>query len=111
MTEHAASENLANELYDELCELSDQEWRRDCPRRETHEALDLEYPGEDGIVRVTTAYAINVSYNALGITCRQEFRQRDRIRIRRAFGEKWTNAQVVHCTPTVGGFKIGVRII
>ncbi len=110
MTDKTAAENLASELYDELCDTPVQEWRRDFTRRDTHEAIDLEYPTEDGM-DVVLAYALNVSVDSMGITCRQEFSKRDRVRVRRAFGETWTEAVVMHCTSTVGGYKIGLKII
>ena len=110
MTKKVTSENIASELYEELCESPEQEWRRDSSRRETYEALDLEYPTEEGM-KVILAYALNVSLDSLGISCREEFKPRDRVRIRRAFGENWSDAQVMHCTATIGGYKIGLKII
>ncbi len=110
MTKKAASENLASELFEELGELSEPEWRRGSPRRDTHEALDLEYPTEEGM-KVVLAYAINVAIDSMGITCREEFDQRDRVRVRRAFGETWSDARVMHCTPTIGGYKIGLKML
>ena len=110
MTEKAASPNLASELFEELCDGPAQEWRRDGARRDTHEAIDLEYPTEEGM-NVSLAYALNVAIDSMGITCRREFNKRDRVRVRRAVGETWTDAVVMHCTPTVGGYKIGLKMV
>ena len=51
----------------------------------------------------------DVTGEGLGIQCRVNFRERSELRIRLADQpDEFLDGVVVHCTETIGGFKIGI---
>ena len=59
-----------------------------------------------------TVRLFNVSENGVGLITRQELRDRDEIQMEPLddFGER-VALEVVHCTATLQGYKVGCRII
>ena len=103
--------NLARELYEESDDPEDAhvKTRRKEVRRVTpDEPIDLEI---DGKVYRFTAEARDAGTQSIGIVSKMPIKDGSYIRVRRASTEgEWNEAQVIHCTDTVGGYKIGLQI-
>ena len=103
-------DNLAGQLYDEADAETGaraDEWRRSSPRRTSDAPLEVRANG-----RILTAVAVNVGPDSLCVRVREGVREGDAIRVRRAYedGAPWYGAEVVHCTETLGGYKLGLRV-
>lgn len=98
--------NLTDELWGQAGPESTDgsaEYRRDCPRRCIGASLDLEVGGE-----MLLAKCRNVGEDSMSIFSRQ-FVGTHRVRVRIAMPQgMWHEACVVHCTETIGGYKVGL---
>ena len=89
-------------LWEESEEDTTQEYRRDVKRRGCSTKIDLWVNGN-----IIIGSARDVGINSLGITCRQHIGD-GKIFVRPAYSEDWIEMNVIHCTQTVSGFKIGL---
>lgn len=55
-------------------------------------------------------YTRDVSRDGVGLTCRERLDDESRVQLRRDSNDPWVPARVVHCTQTVGAFKIGIDL-
>ena len=98
--------NLTDELWEQAGpESTDNspEYRRDCPRRRIEISLDLDVGG-----KMLLARSRNVGEDSMGVFSRN-FVQAARVRVRVAIPQSmWYEACVVHCTETIGGYKVGL---
>jgi len=88
-------------LWEESEENTTQEFRRDTKRRECFAQIDLWVDGHIIIGNIR-----DVAINSLGITCRQHMD--GSVFVRLSYTEDWLEMNVVHCTQTISGFKIGL---
>lgn len=86
------------------------EWRRGEAR------LDICVQVEVKVLRTTAlspqpvgGRTLNVASDSLAIVCRTPIAAGSRVRVALPSG-RFCEADVVHCTQTVGGFKIGMRL-
>ncbi len=96
--------HLAAQLFERSEDAPQDEWRRSDARRELWELVDIEVER-----RVIKASARNVSPDSLGVICKKRIAIYANVRVRLASGGEWSDAQVAHCTETVGGFKVGLK--
>ncbi|MHC4442610.1 MAG: hypothetical protein ACYTBZ_21315 [Planctomycetota bacterium] len=103
--------DLVRELFDVASDPDDAHvrGRRSGARRVSlQEPLDLEIGGER---YPSIAVARDVGTDAIGITSNMPIEEHSRIRVRRALTlGQWSEASVIHCTETIGGYQIGLKI-
>lgn len=104
-------EKLASDLYAQAGPGSEEpapgEWRRGAGRRVIRVPVEIECPGK----RAMRAHTLNVSPDSMCVLSRDRLGAHERVRVRLAHepGAAWHAAAVVHCTETVGGFKVGLK--
>ena len=100
---------LAGELWQEAGpgseEPSPPEWRRDSPRRLVHQAVDIRHRGGRAY-----GHARNVGPDSMCVVAKQRLQCGSAVQVRRAYtdGAEWSRMTVVHCTDTIGGYKVGL---
>lgn len=102
-------DNLAQELYDEAginAEPKAPEYRRSKARRSSGALLEV-----DGNGKTLVATIVNVGPDSLCVRVREDIHA-TRVRVRRACedGALWHGAEVIHCTETLGGYKLGLKV-
>jgi len=78
--------------------------------------LDARAPVDVVVLRTTASAAqpvrgrtLNVASDSLAVVCRQPVSAGSRVRVTLPSG-RFCDADVVHCTQTVGGYKIGMKL-
>jgi hypothetical protein len=99
-----------------LCEEADNlelqpgsEWRRGATRRLIADSVDIEIAGR---ARPLAARTIDVTPASLGVCCKERIAVDSILQVRRAAGalHEHCSGKVVHCTPTLAGYRIGIAI-
>ena len=103
-------DNLTQELYDAAgakAEPRADEWRRSSARRTSPIPLEVDLDG-----KILVAIIVNVGPDSLCVKVREDIRVGSRVRVRKACeeGVLWHGAEVLHCTETIAGFKLGLKV-
>lgn len=101
---------LASDLYAQAGPGSEEpapnEWRRSVARRLVRAPVEIECPGKPTV----RAHTLNASPDSMCVLSRTKLDVHDRVRVRLMYERGgWHSATVVHCTGTVGGFKVGLN--
>ena len=109
-SDNKQSGNLAKQLYDEAglrAEPRAPEYRRSKARRISRTPLEIDANG-----KTLVATIVNVGSDSLCVRVREDIRAGSRVRVRRACedGSPWHGAEVIHCTETLGGYKLGLKV-
>lgn len=97
--------NLAEELFHPTVIGNTKEWRRDTARRPIRQDIQIELgDGEEQLF----GHTINVSCQAICVNCNKEIEPRTPVKVRLTGTAKWSTAEVIHCTRTFNGYKIGL---
>ncbi len=101
--------DLTQEMYEAgpRAEPRAKEHRREVARRSGSTPLEIEADG-----RNLVAIFVNVGPDSLCVRVRKEVRAGSRVRVRKACedGAPWHGAEVIHCTETMIGFKLGLKV-
>ena len=101
-------DNLARQLYATAdADPPAAEYRRSSKRRTSAVPLEVEANG-----KTLVATIVNVGSDSLCVRVREDIRAGSRVRVRRACedGSPWHGAEVIHCTETLGGYKLGLKV-
>ncbi len=83
------------------------EWRRKDKRRRTGVALELQTESGEHLL----LYTLNVTPVSMCLTSKTKLNVNKSVQVRRAHtDEPWSSAVVVHCTSTIGGYRIGLQM-
>ncbi len=100
--------NLAEELFRPTAYANSKEWRRDTARRPIRQDVQIALANGEA---ECFGYTINVSAQAICVNCNREIEPHTPVRVRLASTDAaWSSAQVIHCTRTFTGYKIGLRM-
>lgn len=102
-------DNFVKRLYDDAGPKAAPrapEYRRSPARRTSDVPLEVEANG-----KVLTATIFNVGPDSLCVKVREDIHA-ETVRVRQACEDDapWYDAKVVHCTETLGGYKLGLTI-
>jgi hypothetical protein len=99
--------NLTQKLFDRATQRPGSEWRRRSQRRDLQEAVVIRNEGVD-----VFANTINVSTSAMTVKSQRPLNAGLQVNVRHAsVVQEWYGMEVMHCTKTIGGFKIGLRLV
>jgi hypothetical protein len=97
---------IAADLYEALRDSHENEWRREPVRREAMELVELKDGDE-----VIPARTRDVGPDSFGLISKHAVEPFITVGIRFAFtNDEWTKAEVMHCTPILGSYKIGLKL-
>jgi len=89
---------------------SSPEYRREETRIDVCAHVDIEVMRTTGVVlQSMRGRILNVASHSLTVVCRQRIVAGSRIRVILASG-RFCESDVVHCTQTIGGHKIGLKL-
>jgi hypothetical protein len=101
--------NLAAQLYAKAQRHPVSEWRRGTSRRYVREPVLMRRLGGTQDIHGCT---VDAGPDSLGISCREALEPGDRIHVRLSLkSDEWWLFEVRHCSPSVSGFKVGLRIL
>ena len=100
-------DNLARQLYATAdADPPAAEYRRSSKRRTSAVPLEVEANG-----KTLVATIVNVGPDSLCVKVREDIHATT-IRVRQACKDDapWCSAEVIHCTETLGGYKLGLKV-
>ncbi len=102
------AKSLAADLYAQACDRGESEWRRGAQRRDIREDISIEVPGHKHPV---SGFTYQVSPDSMTVCCRQALELETVVIVRRAYVEDGLcdEGTVMHCTQTIGGYKVGIK--